>query len=55
MNYVDVASIDTAIEKAAKLGAQVALCMPPVPGAGTIACLLDPEDYIFGLMQRSPG
>src|SRR5262245_43270468 len=40
MNYVDVASIDAAIEKAEKLGAKVALPRIPVPGIGAIACLI---------------
>jgi predicted enzyme related to lactoylglutathione lyase len=42
MNYVDVASIDAAIEKATTLGAQVAIPKTPVPGVGTIAANVDP-------------
>lgn len=53
MNYVGVASIDAAIAKAVKLGAEVALPKTLVPGVGTIACLLDPEGHVFGLLERS--
>jgi predicted enzyme related to lactoylglutathione lyase len=53
MNYVGVASIDATIEKATSLGAQVALAKMPVPGVGTIACLLDPEGNVFGLFEAA--
>src|SRR5262249_18797846 len=37
MNYVDVPSIDAAIEKATQLGAKVALPKMPVGGVGAVA------------------
>ena len=49
MNYVDVPSIDEAIEKATKLGAQVALPKMPVPGVGAI---VDPQGNICGLWEQ---
>lgn len=54
MNYVEVASIDAAVDKAARLGADVALPRTSVAGVGTIACLLDPEGHVFGLLERPP-
>ena len=53
MNYVDVASIDTALETATKLGAQVALPKTPVPGVGEVAVILDPQGNICGLWERA--
>ncbi|WP_422928991.1 VOC family protein [Singulisphaera sp. PoT] len=50
-NYVDVASIDEAVEKATALGARVALAKMPVPGGRSIAALVDPEGNIFGLIE----
>lgn len=52
MNYVDVPSIDAAIEKATKLGATVALPKMPVPGVGAIAAIVDPQGNIFGLWEQ---
>ncbi|MBI2826074.1 MAG: lactoylglutathione lyase [Planctomycetia bacterium] len=43
INYVDVADIDAAIEKATALGAQVALAKMPVPGVGAIGIIIDPQ------------
>ena len=37
MNYVDVASIDAALETAVKLGAKVALAKMPVSDMGAVA------------------
>jgi uncharacterized protein len=54
MNYVDVASIDEAIEKAVKLGAQVALPKMPVPGVGAVAAIIDPQGDICGLWEAAP-
>jgi predicted enzyme related to lactoylglutathione lyase len=53
MNYVDVASIDAAIEKATKLGAQVALPKMPVPGVGAVAAIIDPQGNICGLWEQA--
>jgi predicted enzyme related to lactoylglutathione lyase len=55
MNYVDVASIDAAIEKATKLGAKVALPKTPVPGVGAYAAIIDPQGNICGLWERTSG
>lgn len=49
MNYVDVTSIDAAIAKATKLGAQVALPKTAVPGVGAYAAIIDPQGNIGGL------
>lgn len=53
MNYVDVANIDAAIERATKLAAQVALPKMPVPGVGAIAILIDPQGNLCGLWQAA--
>lgn len=52
MNYVDVASIDRAIETATKLGAQVALPKTPIPGVGAVAAIIDPQGNICGLWEQ---
>ncbi len=53
MNYVDVASIDAAIQKATKLGAQVALPKTPIPGVGAVAAIVDPQGNICGLWEQA--
>jgi predicted enzyme related to lactoylglutathione lyase len=53
MNYVDVASIDVAIEKATKLGAQVAMPKMPIPGVGAVAAIIDPQGKLCGLWQKA--
>ena len=55
MNYVDVGSIDQAIEKAETLGAKLALPKIPIPGIGAIACLIDPEGNIVWDASRPDG
>jgi predicted enzyme related to lactoylglutathione lyase len=52
MNYVDVASIDSAIEKAKSLGGKIALPRTPVPGVGAYAAIIDPQGNICGLWER---
>jgi predicted enzyme related to lactoylglutathione lyase len=52
MNYVDVPSIDAAIDKATKLGAKVALPKMPVPGVGAVAAIVDPDGNICGLWEQ---
>jgi predicted enzyme related to lactoylglutathione lyase len=52
MNYVDVASVDEALEKAQKLGAQVALPKMPIPGVGAIAAIIDPQGNLCGLWEQ---
>ena len=51
MNYVQVDSIDAAIEKAKKLGGNVALPKTPIPGMGAYAAVTDPEGNIVGLWE----
>jgi predicted enzyme related to lactoylglutathione lyase len=53
MNYVDVASIDAALETAVKLGAQVALPKTSVPGVGAVAAIIDPQGNICGLWEQA--
>ncbi|MGI9070107.1 MAG: VOC family protein [Bryobacteraceae bacterium] len=53
MNYVDVASIDSTIENATKLGAKVALPKMPVPGVGAVAAIIDPQGNICGLWEKA--
>jgi predicted enzyme related to lactoylglutathione lyase len=53
VNYVHVASIDAMIEKATKLGAQVALPKMPIPGVGAVACLMDPQGNLCGLWEKA--
>jgi len=45
-------SIDAAIEKATKLGAQVALPKIPVPQVGAVAAIVDPQGTIAGCGNR---
>ena len=53
MNYVDVPSIDAALEKATQLGAQVALPKMPIPGVGAVAAIIDPQGNICGLWEQA--
>ncbi|MGH9614914.1 MAG: VOC family protein, partial [Bryobacteraceae bacterium] len=53
MNYVDVASIDDAIDQATKLGAKVAMPKMPVPGVGAVAAIMDPQGNICGLWETA--
>ena len=53
MNYVDVASIEAAIERATKLGGKVALPRTPIPGVGAVAAIIDPQGNIFGLWEKA--
>jgi predicted enzyme related to lactoylglutathione lyase len=53
MNYVDVASIDAALETAVKLGAKVALPKMPVSDMGAVAAIMDPEGNICGLWEQT--
>jgi len=54
LNYVTVASIDEAIEKAQGLGATVLRPKSPVPRMGWFAVLSDPEMNVFGMWQDDP-
>lgn len=53
MNYIDVPALDETVEKAVSNGGQVALPKMPVPGVGHIACIVDPEGNVFGLIERA--
>jgi predicted enzyme related to lactoylglutathione lyase len=53
MNYVDVADIDAALEKATELGATVALPKMPIPGVGAVAAFIDPQGNVCGLWQKA--
>ena len=52
-DYVDVASIDASLERAANLGAKVALPKTPVPGVGAVAAIIDPQGNICGLWEQA--
>jgi len=52
-NYVDVASVDEALEKATKLGAQVAMPKMPIPGVGAVAAVIDPQGNVCGLWEKA--
>jgi predicted enzyme related to lactoylglutathione lyase len=51
LNYVNVESVETATERAKKLGATVARGKSPVPGMGWFAVLLDPQGNHFAVWQ----
>jgi predicted enzyme related to lactoylglutathione lyase len=53
MNYVDVASIDAALDRATKLGAKVALPKTPIPGVGAVAAIIDPQGNVCGLWVQA--
>ena len=55
MNYVDVASIDAAIEKATQFGAKVALSKTTVSGVRwcAYAAIIDPQGNICGLWEQA--
>ncbi|MEP0847906.1 MAG: hypothetical protein HRF50_13935 [Phycisphaerae bacterium] len=52
MNYVDVPSIDAAIQTATRLGATVALPKTAVPGVGAYAAIIDPRGNVCGLWEQ---
>ena len=51
---VDVADLDATLEKALRLGGQLALPKMPIPGVGWLAYVKDTEGNIFGMMQNDP-
>ena len=53
MNYVDVANIDAALERATVLGATVALPRTAVPGVGAYAAIIDPQGNLCGLWEQA--
>ena len=54
MNYVDVPSVDAAIEKATALGGKVALPKTPIRGVGAVAAIVDPQGNVCGLWEQAP-
>jgi predicted enzyme related to lactoylglutathione lyase len=51
VNYVDVPSLDDALERAQKLGAKVSRGRSAVPGMGWFAILSDPQGNPLALWQ----
>jgi predicted enzyme related to lactoylglutathione lyase len=49
-----VTDIDGQIDKAVRLGAQIAVPKMPIPGVGWLVYLKDTEGNIFGMMQSDP-
>ena len=54
INYVNVASLEAAIDRAQKLGATVMKEKSPVPGMGWFAMLTDPQGNPFAIWQTDP-
>jgi predicted enzyme related to lactoylglutathione lyase len=54
INYVNVESVDAAIDRAKKLGAAVMKGKTPVPGMGWFAMLTDPQGNPFAVWQMDP-
>jgi len=51
VNYVNVESLDAAVDRAQKLGAKLMKGRSPVPGMGWFAMLIDPQGNPFALWQ----
>jgi hypothetical protein len=51
---VDVDDLDATLERAAGLGAQMAMPRMAVPGIGWLAYIRDPDENLLGLMQSDP-
>jgi len=54
INYVNVESLEAAIDRAKKLGATVMKEKSPVPGMGWFAILTDPQGNLFAVWQMDP-
>lgn len=54
LNYVNVDSLDRALDRAQTLGAKVKTGKSPVPGMGWFAVLTDPQGNVFGMWQTDP-
>jgi predicted enzyme related to lactoylglutathione lyase len=54
VNYVNVDSIESAVERAQKLGAKVMRGKSPVPSMGWFAMLLDPQGNPFAVWKSDP-
>jgi predicted enzyme related to lactoylglutathione lyase len=55
VNYVNVDSVDRAVERAQALGATVMLPKMPVPGMGWFSMLVDPQGNAFAVWQQDSG
>jgi predicted enzyme related to lactoylglutathione lyase len=51
VNYVNVKSIESTVEKAKKLGAKLTKGKTAVPGMGWFAMLMDPQQNHFAIWQ----
>ena len=51
VNYVNVDSVDQAVERAQKLGAKLMLGRKAVPAMGWFAMLIDPQGNTFAVWQ----
>jgi predicted enzyme related to lactoylglutathione lyase len=51
INYVNVDSVDTYVDRAQKMGAKVMKAKSAVPGMGWFAMLIDPQGNEFALWQ----
>lgn len=54
INYVNVESLEVAVDRARELGATVMKERSPVPGMGWFAMLADPQGNPFALWQSDP-
>jgi predicted enzyme related to lactoylglutathione lyase len=54
INYVNVDSVDGAVERAQKLGAKLMKGRSAVPGMGWFAMLFDPQGNPFAVWQQDP-
>jgi predicted enzyme related to lactoylglutathione lyase len=54
INYVNVDSVDAAIDRAARLGAKVMKGKSPVPRMGWFAMFVDPQGNPFAVWQSDP-
>ena len=54
INYVNVKSLEAAIDRAQKLGATVMKGKSPVPAMGWFAILTDPQGNPFAIWQSDP-
>ncbi len=54
INYVNVESLENAMNRAQKLGAKVMKGKTPVPGMGWFAMLTDPQGNPFAMWQSDP-
>jgi predicted enzyme related to lactoylglutathione lyase len=54
INYVNVDSVDTYVDRAQKMGAKVMKGKSAVPGMGWFAMLTDPQGNEFALWQTDP-